>query len=117
MQKEFEQMAEDNRRLREDNDRLHAQLANRSPQIPTNPPAATRIGEGLNPASGNSTRPTAINAGRPATAARTHVVKPGETPVAIAKQYGIKLDDLLRANPGLDPKRMRSGKTLNIPPG
>jgi LysM repeat protein len=36
--------------------------------------------------------------------------------MAIARKYGVKLDDLLRANPGLDAKRLRPGKTLNLPP-
>jgi LysM repeat protein len=47
--------------------------------------------------------------------ARTHAVKSGETPASIARQYGIKLDSLMSANPGLDARRMRVGQALNIP--
>lgn len=47
--------------------------------------------------------------------ARMHAVKEGDTPYSIARQYRIKLDALLSANPGLDPKRLRIGQTLNIP--
>ncbi|GDY21520.1 hypothetical protein LBMAG56_28670 [Verrucomicrobiota bacterium] len=47
---------------------------------------------------------------------RTHTVKSGETPGSIAKQHGIPVTKLLDANPGLDPKRMRIGQTLNLPP-
>jgi LysM repeat protein len=46
---------------------------------------------------------------------RTHTVKAGETPFAISRQYRIKLDALLSANPGLDPKRLRAGQVLNLP--
>lgn len=120
MQREFEQLAEDNKRLREDNERLRAQLANRAPELPGNPPAQplTRAAPmpARGPATGNVSRPLAPAGGRPATTSKlTHVVQAGETPMAIARKYGVKLDDLLRANPGLDPKRMRAGKVLNIP--
>ena len=49
------------------------------------------------------------------TRARTHTVKAGETPFSIARQYRVKLDTLLGANPGLDPKRLRAGQSINIP--
>lgn len=47
--------------------------------------------------------------------ARIHAVKEGDTPYSIARQYRIKLDALMAANPGLDPKRLKVGQTLNIP--
>lgn len=50
-----------------------------------------------------------------ASATRTHSVKPGDIPATIARQYGVKLDALLAANPGLDPKRMKVGQAVNIP--
>lgn len=51
----------------------------------------------------------------PASAARTHSVKPGDIPATIARQYGVRLEALLAANPNLDPKRMKIGQTVNIP--
>jgi tetratricopeptide (TPR) repeat protein len=48
-------------------------------------------------------------------AARTHAVAAGETAVRIARRYGVSLDALLAANPGLEPRRMRVGQVLNIP--
>ncbi len=53
---------------------------------------------------------------RPGPPARTHTVAAGETAVRIARRYGISLDALLAANPGLEPRRMRVGQVLNIPP-
>lgn len=121
MQREFEQLLEDNKRLSAENERLRAAMAGRPEQAPTNPPAQTVTGTSRNPlpasVSGNGLRAGAA-AGNlpPGDATRTHVVQPGETPVSIAKKHGVKLDDLLKANPGLDPRRMRVGKLLNLPP-
>ena len=121
MQREFEQLGEDNKRLREDNERLRAQLASLAPE-PASAPTPQSLARSApvpphDVATGNVARPIPPTAGRPASMpGRTHVVQAGETPMAIARKYGVKLDDLLRANPGLDPKRMRAGKTLNLPP-
>lgn len=51
----------------------------------------------------------------PVSVTRTHAVKQGEIPETIAKRYGVRLDALLAANPGLDPKRMKIGQLVNIP--
>lgn len=60
--------------------------------------------------------PKAAKAAPPAAAAaRTHTVKSGDIPATIAKQYGVKLEALLAANPTLDPKRMKVGQTVSIP--
>lgn len=48
-------------------------------------------------------------------AAKTHTVKSGDIPATIAKQYGLKLETLLAANPTLDPKRMKIGQSVTIP--
>lgn len=48
-------------------------------------------------------------------ARRTYAVKAGETPEVIARRHGVKIEALMAANPGLDPKRMKIGQTLNIP--
>ena len=46
---------------------------------------------------------------------RTHTVRARETPYSIARSYGIKVDALLTANPGLDAHRMKTGQTINVP--
>src|SRR6266496_2296758 len=48
-------------------------------------------------------------------ASKTHVVKSGDTPYSIARNYGVKLASLEVANPGLVPRRLRPGQTLVIP--
>ncbi len=49
------------------------------------------------------------------TPAKTHAVKDRDTFFSIARQYHIKPDALISANPGLDPKRLKVGQTINIP--
>jgi LysM repeat protein len=44
-----------------------------------------------------------------------HVVDFNESPVVIAKKYGIKMDDLLKANNLSDPKKIQYGQRLVIP--
>jgi nucleoid-associated protein YgaU len=49
---------------------------------------------------------------------RTYTVQPGDTPSSISKAFygsAIYYPHILRANPGLDPKRMRVGQVINIP--
>ncbi len=67
-------------------------------------------------------RPTATKTESPAPkpasrapAARTHVVKAGEIPAAIARRYGISVQELMAVNKGVEPRRMRAGQTLNLP--
>ncbi len=65
------------------------------------------------PSTPPSPAPAPKSAKDPAT--RSHVVKSGDTPATIARQHSVKLEALLAANPGLDPKRLKIGQTLNIP--
>lgn len=47
---------------------------------------------------------------------RSYQVQGGDTLSEIAEVHGIGLSQLLSNNPGLDPKRLRIGKTLRVPP-
>jgi len=68
-----------------------------------------------------STTPTPTNAAAPTplpTATptpRTHVVKAKEDLWGIAIRYGLTLEDLLTANPTIDPRFLSIGASLNIP--
>lgn len=123
MQRQFEQLAEENKKLRDENDRWKAYFASLpKPSPATNPPVQTAVARVVSNAapqnvSGTSLpRQIAATNTRPTPAAlRTHVVQPGETPASIARKYGVKLDDLLKANPGLEPKKMRAGRPINVP--
>jgi LysM repeat protein len=51
----------------------------------------------------------------PAPSGRVHVVERGELLATIARKYGKTVKDFERANPGLDPNRIRVGQKLNVP--
>lgn len=44
----------------------------------------------------------------------THVVRAGETPAQIARQYGMRTDELMELNQITDPRRMRIGQELRV---
>ena len=46
---------------------------------------------------------------------KTHIVVAGDTLYLIAKMHQIKLDDLMRANPSIDPYNLLIGTELIIP--
>lgn len=47
---------------------------------------------------------------------RTHVVQPGENLYRISLKYAVGVDELMRANGLLDPRQLRVGQVLLIPP-
>ena len=135
MQRDLERLTEENVRLKAQLQQLQTQLAQR-PVIqvavaPTNPLPSNGGSGTTTPVVSNSPTRTATPAtagsaiGSVAmttqatvarTAARTHTVKQGDTPFGIAKQYGVSTSALLSANPKMDPKRLKIGQQLNIPP-
>ncbi|HTH46922.1 MAG TPA: LysM peptidoglycan-binding domain-containing protein [Candidatus Limnocylindria bacterium] len=58
---------------------------------------------------------TPAPAPKPAATVHTHVVKSGETPATIARQHHVTTQQLMNANKGLDPRRLRPGQSLNLP--
>ena len=47
--------------------------------------------------------------------AHTYIVKSGETLAGIARKQGVTLPALQAANPGVSPKKLRAGQSLNLP--
>ncbi|MCD8483952.1 MAG: LysM peptidoglycan-binding domain-containing protein [Verrucomicrobia bacterium] len=45
----------------------------------------------------------------------TYVVQPGDSPTTIARQLGVEVNELMRANNITDPRRLRVGQTLVVP--
>jgi len=129
-QRAMEQMTEENKRLTEENKRLHEELDKLTASTRGSQSFTNRSGTGtpvnraasqlalVNPGSSvtqsNSTALPRPTPGQP-TSSRSHTVKAGDTPTLIARKYGIKLDTLMAANPGLNPKRLQVGQTLSIP--
>lgn len=52
---------------------------------------------------------------RPTPSGRTYTVRSGDTLATIAKRNGVKLPDLVAANPGLNPNKLRANQTIIIP--
>lgn len=46
---------------------------------------------------------------------KIHTIGKGEYPAKIARRYGIKLEALLKANPGINPRKMQIGDKVRIP--
>jgi tetratricopeptide (TPR) repeat protein len=141
-QKQLEDLAEKNRQLGEKNRQLQDEVdkwrvyyaalqasgATNPPAVPTTslapddvttPQPATP--DGTPPRSATAVKPAVI---RPAAVipaiikpvrAHTHVVAAGETLASIARKHGVSLTTLQAANPGVSPKKMRVGQTLNLP--
>jgi len=118
VQRELEQLAEENRQLREEVEKWRAHYAARAaitnvPAVsaPGGGPVPNVAGQGSVPRGGNPPGPGSAGA----VSGRGHKVQFGESPYSIARRYGVKVDALLSANPGLDPRRMQVGRMLNIP--
>ncbi|MDQ7094329.1 peptidoglycan-binding protein [Desulfosporosinus sp. PR] len=45
----------------------------------------------------------------------TYTVKPGDTLYSISVSYGISIDALIAANPGVDSRNLQVGRRLRIP--
>jgi LysM repeat protein len=134
--KQIEDLTEKNRRLQADMDKLRTdyialQAAASARPAPTSytpddvsapePATATApgAGAGTTTAGGRTVktstpRPPVVS--RPVVRSRTHTVAPGETLAGIARKYGVSLSALQAANPGISPRKLKSGQTLNIPP-
>jgi LysM repeat protein len=53
---------------------------------------------------------------RPRPPIRTHIVAAGETLAGIARKAGVSLTALQSVNPGLNPRKLRPGMKVNLPP-
>jgi LysM repeat protein len=121
-QREFERLAEENRRLNEELEkwrayatRLQALTNQASPASSSRGPRTAPVergsgGSALTPSARNNPPPIASTAMQ-----RTHTVKAGETIATIARKYGVGTDALLTANPRIEPRRLHVGQTLNVP--
>jgi LysM repeat protein len=110
-QQQLQQLADKNRQLQDEVDKWHAYYASQTVAVKTNlPPAPNSL----------STQPAATAvASQPAAAnpkPRTHSVAAGETLAGIARKSGVNLNALLAANQGLNPKKLRVGQVINLPP-
>lgn len=122
IQREFEQLAAENRRLQAELESVRAAYASRatnayaSPDAVSHPAKPVRIPDTPTPQASATEPQTSTLAAANPTGTRTHKVQSGETPFSIARKYRINVETLLSANPGLNPRRMQIGQMLNVPP-
>jgi tetratricopeptide (TPR) repeat protein len=123
-QREFERLVEENRHLNEEVEKWRAHairlqaLTNQTATAPAAPRGVKPATSGQSPP-GGSTPPALTRSGPPPSApgatTRVHRVRAGETANMIARQYRVRVDALLAANPRIEPRRLQVGQTLNIP--
>jgi len=119
VQREFEQLAEENRRLRDELERMKRFLAARGLSLSNAAPGSeveTRVAAtALTGATARAASPPGAAPAARGPVLRTHRVQAGESPAAIARKYNVKLDAFMAANPGLNPTRMQVGQVVNVP--
>ena len=81
----------------------------------TEPPATATAVETPTEAPPTSTPPPAAT-NTPASLGQTYTVVEGDIPVTIAEKFGITVEALMAANPGVDPTALYIGQVLIIPP-
>jgi tetratricopeptide (TPR) repeat protein len=142
-QQQLEKLTEENRRLHDQLTQWQAYYAAQQAAAKTNPPTpryeynstyaapqgqtATAIAPEETSLQG-STTPLAATTTSNSTAAglhkppltkpgkpRSHLVTSGETMASIARKQDVSLAALEAANPGVNPKKLRAGQTLNVP--
>jgi hypothetical protein len=79
--------------------------------LPTDPPAGS-------PGGGSGTEPTQPPAaGEPGVCGATYTVIPEDTTFGIAEKCGVSPDDIIAANPDIDPGSLTPGQVLIMPEG
>ena len=128
-QQQLEKLSEQNRQLQDEVGKWRAYYASQLAAAKTNstPTPVNKEPEPIvnptpvQPAQTVSTTLAGANPGRPtnpkptAAVPRTHMVVRGETAVGITRKFGVKLEALQTANPGVNLSRIHTGQVLNLP--
>ena len=122
-QQQLEKLAQQNRDLQQQVDRLlenvkqwSAYYAGQAAARSNSPPQNNYIApQSTGPTPGGISAQPGVTQNKPAKP-RTHTVVAGETAAGIARKSGVKLSALEAANPSMNPARIRVGQVLNLPP-
>jgi len=127
-QRQLEDLAEKNRRLQEEVEKWRAYVSAQQNLPKNNDAAAPNFAGNTAPPIGNPTSDDVTDPGPNKTGTsqpraqttrvvkpHTHVVAAGETFASIARKTGISLSALQAANPGVTPRKLKAGQTLNLP--
>ncbi len=123
-QKQLEDLAEKNHQLQDEVEKWRAYYAAQQAAQKNSPttqpnnlaPAVSPTPDDISTAPANPapTKPTPVGHTAPVKL-RSHTVAAGETLAAIARKAGVSLSALQAANPGVTPKKLHVGQTLNLP--
>ena len=137
VQKQLDSLVEQNRELQAQVDKLNAQLRDWNAYYASLKQAGTAgtVASAAQPATISATpddissqpaqprpqpKPTGVSTPKPTPArvqkSHTHIVASGETMASIARKHGLSLWALVDANPGVNPKKLHVGQSLNLPP-
>ncbi|MBN2508073.1 MAG: tetratricopeptide repeat protein [Verrucomicrobia bacterium] len=90
----------------------------RTDRPPDNAPAVSAPAFSA-PVPARSAAAAARSGGRGASAAaaprRTHRLVQGDTLMALSRKYGVSLESILAANPGVNPRQLKPGQVVRIP--
>jgi LysM repeat protein len=100
--------------------RLSAALDGKPVAEPAHTPAPANPSPAANPPPAAKPAPPATEEFSPTapkaeSAIPQHVIMKGETLTSIAKQYNVSLADLMKANKGLNERKLQIGQTINLP--
>ena len=120
LQREFDKLAEENKQLRAENEKLRVSQTGQAGQAAqlTSQAGTSLARQPTDPSQSGTvvSRPEgAASGGEARSNFRVHAVKAGDTATSIARKYGVKIDALMAVNPTLDPKRMKVGQSVRIP--
>jgi LysM repeat protein len=127
--RELDRLKDENQQLRRQLEAVNAQAASRfvAPAAlaasEASPPPARPQSEGTGidtpvvVATRPQEQPKERNPAPPTnrSSAKTHTVRAGDTAFSIARNYRVRLDALLAANPSVDSRRLKIGQTISIP--
>jgi len=77
------------------------------PAVRTNGAASLPVDNSRNPQSGTTRSSNYVRT--------TYVVQSRDTLASISRKFNVKLEKLAAANPGIDPRKIHPGQTVNIP--
>ena len=117
MQRDLERLAAENRELRQKLEAWQSYYAGQGqpPATNTNRVQQTTMLPQQQAQAQQRTEPIQTQTRQSSSTTRTHTVQSGDSPYTIARKYGVKLDALMAANPGLDAKHLRPGQSLKVP--
>jgi LysM repeat protein len=113
---QLQQLTDKNRQLQDEVNQWRAYYAAQTASGKTNLPPTSGNPASPPAAAVMSSTPTTLTPGPAATRSRTHTVVARDTLAAIARKYGVSLDALMAANPGLNPKKLHVGQIVNLAP-